>query len=374
MAPTTPPLDDWKYKKGFEIRTKHKEAIRQLYWFGKVPICMLMLRYKGLGESSIRKILGYPTPERRRANRTGPKFLLSNKEVDEIILYCAQSWEHRVLNYSKLREELGLKCSVQTLERRLNQRGYSRCVACQKPYLTLAQVKARFLWAMAHLFWTVQWLRVLWSDEVTFLIGGKSSKAKVTRNTNKGCSERYCETCIQHQFYRGHTTSINAQGAIGYGYKSPLIFVDGHGKTGSFLQTDYLQQVLEHLQPILDAFALITHALLPSAEPLFMEDGNPAHSHKSLHNCYAKYRSQHGIILLPHPSTSPDMNPIEKCWRRLKQALHRRLYQPTTKAQMRQAVLEEWDTIPQQQINELILKQEHWITVLVQRHGWSTPN
>ena len=91
MAPTTPPLDDWKYKKGFEIRTKHKEAIRQLYWFGKVPICMLMLRYKGLGESSIRKILGYPTPERRRANRTGPKFLLSNKEVDEIILYCAQS-------------------------------------------------------------------------------------------------------------------------------------------------------------------------------------------------------------------------------------------------------------------------------------------
>ena len=91
MAPTTPPLDDWKYKKGFEIPTKHKEAIRQLYWFGKVPICMLMLRYKGLGESSIRKVLGYAAPERRRTNRIGPKFLLSNKETDEIILYYAQS-------------------------------------------------------------------------------------------------------------------------------------------------------------------------------------------------------------------------------------------------------------------------------------------
>ena len=105
-----------------------------------------------------------------------------------------------------------------------------------------------------------------------------------------------------------------------------------------------------------------------------MEDGNPAHSHKSLHNCCAKYRSQHGIILLPYPSTSSDMNPIEKCWRRLKQALHRRLYQPTTKEEIRQAVLEEWDAIPQQWINELILKQEHWIAVFVQRHGWSTPN
>jgi hypothetical protein len=59
-APSTPPLNDWHYKKGFEIATKHKEAIRQLHWFGGVPICILVLRYKGLEGSSIRKILGYP--------------------------------------------------------------------------------------------------------------------------------------------------------------------------------------------------------------------------------------------------------------------------------------------------------------------------
>jgi hypothetical protein len=53
------------------------------------------------------------------------------------------------------------------------------------------------------------------------------------------------------------------------------------------------------------------------------------------------------------------MNPIEKCWRRLKQALHRRLHQPTTEVEMRQAVLEEWDAIPQHWIDELVLKQEH---------------
>jgi len=58
--------------------------------------------------------------------------------------------------------------------------------------------------------------------------------------------------------------------------------------------------------------------------PLFMEDGNSAHGHKSISNCCAQYRSRHGIILLPYPSTSPDMNPIEKCWRWIKQALHRR--------------------------------------------------
>jgi len=171
------------------------------------------------------------------------------------------------------------------------------------------QVKARFLWAMAHIFWTLEWLRVLWSDEVTFLIGGKSGKERVSRNNQ----ERWCETCIQHQYHRGHTTPVNAWGAIGYGYKSPLLFVVGTGKKGAFKQTDYLAQVLEHLQPILEAFALITHTLRPLAEPLFMEDGNAAHGHKSTSNCCACYRTKHGIIRMPHPSTSPDMNPIKKC-------------------------------------------------------------
>jgi hypothetical protein len=53
------------------------------------------------------------------------------------------------------------------------------------------------------------------------------------------------------------------------------------------------------------------------------------------------------------------MNSIEKCWRRIKQALYRRRRQPTTVAEMEEMVLEEWARIPQDWINELVLKQEH---------------
>jgi hypothetical protein len=35
MAST--PLLDFDHQKGYEIPTKHKEAIRQLHWFRKVP-------------------------------------------------------------------------------------------------------------------------------------------------------------------------------------------------------------------------------------------------------------------------------------------------------------------------------------------------
>lgn len=82
----------------------------------------------------------------------------------------------------------------------------------------------------------MEWLKVLWSDEVTFLVGGRTVKQKVTRN----CEERFCETCIQHQFHRGGTIAVNAWGAIGYGYKSLSLFVKGSGKRGAFTQKDYL--------------------------------------------------------------------------------------------------------------------------------------
>ena len=203
------------------------------------------------------------------------------------------------------------------------------------------------------------------------MIGGRSVKEKVTRKRG----ERTCETCIQHQFHRGHTTPVNAWGSIGYGYKSPLLFIDGTGKSGAFKQVDYLGQILEsHIQAILEDFASITHKLSPVAEPLFMEDGNSAHGHKSTSNCCARWRTAHGIVLMPHPPSSPDMNPIEKCWRRIKQRLHRRKHQPTNIDEIKAAVTEEWDIIPQEWINGLIDKQEHWVHVLMERFGWSTPN
>jgi transposase len=77
---------------------------------------------------------------------------------------------------------------------------------------------------------------------------------------------------------------------------------------------------------------------------------------------------------MPHPSTSPDINTIEKFWRYIKQALHRRRKLPTMVAEMEAAVTEEWERIPQQWINELISKQEYWASVLMERHGWLTPN
>ena len=346
---------------GEEIKTKYKEAIRQLYNQAHLRPKTLAARYK-LGVSTINRILRYDQPERVRLNQQGKPFLLNDTTVNSIIEYLSDSYHNRTLDWVHLVDELSLECSTKTLERRLKQRGYFRCIVCQKPYLTPQQVYARFLWSIKYIFWHDEWKKVLWSDEVTFLIGGRTAKEKITRKRG----ERHCANCIQHQLHRGHTTPVNAWGGIGFGYKTPLVFIKGSGKSGAFTQADYLAQVLKpHIDQFIETFSAITHKL--GVEPLFIEDGNSAHGHKSHQNCCARWRTAHGIILMPHPSTSPDMNPIEKCWRWIKQALHRRKHQPTNQEEMEAAVREEWEAILQEWIDNLILEQEHWVHVLIER-------
>ena len=139
-----------------------------------------MARYK-LTKSTIYHVLDYDRPERARPTRTGRPQILTNIRVDEVIKYLSDTWENRCLYWTHLRDELKLPCIPEHLARRLKQRGYFRCVACQKPYLTAAQVLARFLWAITHIFWTTEWLKVLWSDEVIYLVGGRTVKQRVTR-------------------------------------------------------------------------------------------------------------------------------------------------------------------------------------------------
>jgi hypothetical protein len=109
---STPPLD-FDHKKGFEIPTKHKEAIRQLYWFGKIPKFQLQERYH-LGDTTIDQILAYEKPERKRANRVGKPKKLTDAQVDVIIEYLSESYENRCLDYNHLVLELKLNVTAST--------------------------------------------------------------------------------------------------------------------------------------------------------------------------------------------------------------------------------------------------------------------
>jgi transposase len=140
---------------GKEILTEHKEAIRQLYKQAKFIPAHLAVLYN-VGESTINRVLRYDQITRERPTRTGRPHLLNDVQINWIIEWLSETYRQRTLNWVKVHDELGLECSVKTLECRLKQRGYFRYVACQKPYLTPDQVHARFLWAIAHIFWHLE--------------------------------------------------------------------------------------------------------------------------------------------------------------------------------------------------------------------------
>ena len=121
----------------------------------------------------------------------------------------------------------------------MEERGYHKCTACQKPWLTEEAIRQRkpFSGPVAEggtLDWELEdWDCVLWSGECTFQLG-RHSKKKVIRQRD----ERYCLDCIQFRNKRGGEC-VSIWGGIGRGYKTKLIFLEGSGKRNAFTQSDY---------------------------------------------------------------------------------------------------------------------------------------
>ena len=88
-------------------------------------------------------------------------------------------------------------------------------------------------------------------------------------------------------------------GAIGWDYKSPLVFLEKlSGRKGVYSKA-YLQQVLE---PIV---FLLFDSLGP--EYIYIEDGSKVHLGKA-----RLPRLQHRVRGFNWPPSSPDLNPIER--------------------------------------------------------------
>jgi hypothetical protein len=69
------------------------------------------------------------------------------------------------------------------------------------------------------------------------------------------------------------------------------------------------------------------------------------------------------------PSLSPDMAPIEHAWDALGRLVDNRLFKPTTGATLRQALLEEWNNMPQRIIQNIILSMRRRCVACITASG-----
>ena len=84
------------------------------------------------------------------------------------------------------------------------------------------------------------------------------------------------------------------------------------------------------------------------------------------------YLEQNNIIVLPWPSQSPDLNPIDYLWNHLDKRVRQRQPPPQTLDQLDQMLQQEWQTIPQNNGKKLIESIPRRCRAVLGAHGGYT--
>jgi transposase len=152
-------------------------------------------------------------------------------------------------------------------------------------------------------------------------------------------------------------------GAIGYNWKSPLVFIKAAGpgvqmrgeidETRNVTADRYVRMCLSRI--VVD---------MKRGNRILMQDGAKAHTARST----LRYLTRKGVLVMDGwPSHSPDLNPIEQLWSLVKARVS--LKAPVTVSQLRVAIQEVWDEIPQSIVNNLVCSFRKKCTECVSRNG-----
>ena len=249
-----------------------------------------------------------------------------------------------------------LKASERTIKRALNNDlGLSKRVAAKKPFLLKRHQQARLAWAKDRTSMSTEdWHHVIWTDEASIELGKQSRVTWVWRKPN----ERYETDCIAPTFKSGRS-SVMVWGCIAYNRKGPLIVIPQEKRTGD----DYVDLILE---PVLHGF--YTQLCEERSIMALMEDGAPTHRS----TVAKRWREDHEILVFDHPAQSPDLNPIEHVWKHLKLQINKRKKLPQSSAELEAAIMEEWDKIDIQFINNLVDSMANRVQAVLKAKGKST--
>ena len=265
----------------------------------------------------------------RRSNRLLVRIVRGNRLVSSTSLL--RLWNERVSRW--------------TVRRRLNEAGFSQFRCPIKPLLSEANREARYRWAQNHVFWTEERFRkVVWTDESRFRLFVNDGRLRLWR-------------------HRGETldiTQARLQGGGGSVHVWASIWHDGRSSLqvlGSNVSGEYYCVVLTNFRD---------GNRLPTGAWKLQHDNAPAHRAHVVQD----FLRNHNISVLPWPSRSPDLNPIEHAWDYLGRRV--RQHNPTTLIQLTRLLIEEWERIPQDYLNTLIDSVRKRIGAVLESKGGPT--
>jgi transposase len=284
---------------------------------------------------------------------TGPRRKTYERD-DRFVV--SQSIRNRYLTAVEIRNHLqhvrNVNVSERTIRRRLNAANLVSRRPATGPELQRHHRVARLRFAREHENWNEDdWGRVLFADESRYCLRFPDGRQRVWRRTG----ERYTECTFSPRVsYRGGSVMVWA--GISLQSHTELYLVPG----GSLTADRYITEILQDY--------VVPYAPLVGNNFLYMHDNARPHTAGIVRD----YLHEVNIAQMEWPSVSPDINPIEHVWDMLGRRVRSRVPAPMTLDDLRGALLEEWETIPQNAISHLVEGMPRRMEAVVQARGGNT--
>jgi transposase len=237
---------------------------------------------------------------------------------------------------AELSATTGVTVTPRTVRRHLSEMGYKSSVPRTVPLLTSQQKQKRIDWCKEHQGF--DWKKVWFSDETYIEVNHTSTPVWHKKGQRP--------TVAKPKF----RVKIMCWGAVSTRFKSKLAIVHG---------TMTAQRYIETLQ----GYLLGENSRFIKTRAVFQQDGASCHTAKLSRDFF----SSTGIDVLPWPSNSPDLNPIENVWAVLKQNVEKRSVK--TKDDLIRVVQEEWDRLSMDFIKKTIDSMENRLSQVIKNKG-----
>jgi transposase len=317
------------------------QAIATKVGCGKTTVSDTIRRLRTTGTTSPRKSPGRPKVFDLRAQASLAK-LVTNKKNRRLTLNQIRAlWEKKTRN----------AVSINTIRCALKNAGLRSCVARRKPFLTETHMANRLNWALQRRHWTVhKWRCVLWSDEATFYQFQNNRFCRVWRKP----TEKFNPSCLSATVK--HSPGRMFWGCFSYHGLGPLVY-----HLGPVTGKEHAKLLKRRAFPTLRKF-------FPRGNGIFQEDNARPHTSKI---AFAT-REESGLNFLPWPAQSPDLNPIENLWYRVKKRVYSRRKKPKNLFELTRAVKAAWKAIPLNHIQALVDSLPRRIEAVIAAKGGPT--
>lgn len=294
----------------------------------------------------------------------GRKKLISDDDITKIerLLYDGGS-EARKLPWTSIPAAAGVDFngSARTIHRAVGDKDWRKCTTCIKGWVSEDYATQRVRAATQSLekrLLPQDWEDVRFSNQTHFGFGPEG-KQKVHHKPG----ERECPDCIQARStpLKEDQPRCHAWAAMGYDFKSELIWYNASNKNGDLAMQAYIDQILEPVvKPWLDR----------GDQFVLEEDGAPGHGKAQDQNIIQRWKASNNLQCYFNTVSSPDLSPIENAWRAPK--AHIREHAIWDDEALKEAAEEGWEAFTQGSINSWIHEMPQRLNDVLKADGQMT--